>query len=534
MGKNSQRNIRSGPRLPVVMIPGMMDSQMDRIWSLGNLAGLSGGDQTYINNVTNLNFPTHTFDISNPWVAVLGYQAQNGTQALIDFLYDQGYTLTCPWYNNSDGYYWSPKLEPPQGSVNAFVANYDWRNTCNNAARHLAAAIAEGGVFWNKLPEGSRSKPWVIIAHSMGGMVSRLAIEVHGARPKALITIGTPHHGSMKIVGGLLGAEMSGLNIPKFSRRVWRCVIASFPGAIELMPHFASKMLLDMHHQLPPQDVSQDGPEMEFAGFHGKLADQANRARTLEFEPPEGGHRSNPALQRTGIIYDPEWREWAHPLLNYVSSDASYLRVRGALDSGSAPAGVNYYFMGGTNKWTTYGFTMRRVHRTFEADRVVQEPQYGGMGEVYYIERTVHDPIIEHIQSQRSPSVPIMRTSVVLQGGSTVPEIYYNLAQERADATGMDPRSPSGGDDTVPARSAMGLPFTAHGVGVNGVANVRQRFLYNLPDGAAFGHASMIRNNACLRQLLIWLSSLASEHSCVVNDADKSNFNNMLSWHPPT
>lgn len=82
---------------------------------------------------------------------------------------------------------------------NYFEFPYDWRRDIRSAAYRLKDFINE------KLPKDSDTKV-IFIAHSMGGLVARYYLEhLDGANKcKALITLGTPFHGSPKILNYLV------------------------------------------------------------------------------------------------------------------------------------------------------------------------------------------------------------------------------------------------------------------------------------------------------------------------------------------
>ena len=107
-----------------------------------------------------------------------------------------------------------------------FEFPYDWRQDCRLAAKHLGNAIDT----WKMSP------PVVIIAHSMGSLVSRYYVERLGGKKKVsrMIFLGGPHYGAPKALMNLLFG-------PKFlpfgllGERL-REVISTFPSMYELLP----------------------------------------------------------------------------------------------------------------------------------------------------------------------------------------------------------------------------------------------------------------------------------------------------------
>ena len=85
---------------------------------------------------------------------------------------------------------------------NYFEFAYDWRRDNRVAARLLKKLIDE------KLPKWQEKNPKakvILIAHSMGGLISRYYLEHLGGGEhcKALFTLGTPYRGSVKILNFL-------------------------------------------------------------------------------------------------------------------------------------------------------------------------------------------------------------------------------------------------------------------------------------------------------------------------------------------
>jgi len=110
-----------------------------------------------------------------------------------------------------------------------FEFPYDWRQDCRLAAQQLAQATDT----WKISP------PVVIIAHSMGSLVSRYYVERLGGKKKVgrMIFLGGPHYGSPQALMTLLFG-------PKFlpfgllGERL-REVISTFPSMYQLLPIYA-------------------------------------------------------------------------------------------------------------------------------------------------------------------------------------------------------------------------------------------------------------------------------------------------------
>lgn len=76
---------------------------------------------------------------------------------------------------------------------------YDWRRDNRVIARKLKACVDERLESWRKSASDRANAKVIFIAHSMGGLVCRYYTEVLGGwrKCRALITVGTPHRGSV-------------------------------------------------------------------------------------------------------------------------------------------------------------------------------------------------------------------------------------------------------------------------------------------------------------------------------------------------
>jgi pimeloyl-ACP methyl ester carboxylesterase len=123
--------------------------------------------------------------------------------------------------------------------VRPFV--YDWRLSIGNAAQlfgtELDKAMADAR---------QRKQPLRIVAHSMGGLVARLALKGRWDAFKAipgsrLLQLGTPNKGSHSIVTVLMGRDDFVQTIErwfdwKHDMREFLEIVRDFPGVLELLP----------------------------------------------------------------------------------------------------------------------------------------------------------------------------------------------------------------------------------------------------------------------------------------------------------
>lgn len=111
-----------------------------------------------------------------------GPGARSFYQALIDRLESQGFIL----------------------NENLFISHYDWRNPVSDAATNYLKPAIE------KAKQKTGSDKVDIVAHSMGGLVSRAYIQSpgYGGDVDQLITLGTPHLGAVDAYGAWEGGQI--------------------------------------------------------------------------------------------------------------------------------------------------------------------------------------------------------------------------------------------------------------------------------------------------------------------------------------
>ncbi len=114
--------------------------------------------------------------------------------------------------------------------ANYFEFPYDWRRDNRVSARKLKKLIDDKLHLWRKETPYKNAKV-ILMAHSMGGLVSRHYLEVlEGWRDcKALITFGTPYRGSVNALDNLAnGYKQLGIDITEPLR--------SFTSVYQLLP----------------------------------------------------------------------------------------------------------------------------------------------------------------------------------------------------------------------------------------------------------------------------------------------------------
>lgn len=180
--------------------------------------------------------------------------------------------------------------------ANFFEFPYDWRRDNRVAARRLARKTHDWLRAW-RTRSGNEKAKLILIAHSMGGLVSRYFLEcLDGWRDtKMLITFGTPYAGSLnaldfiangfkKQLGGLVLADLTNL-------------LRSFTSVYQLLPIY-------------PCYAAGDGKLVrvgETPGIPGVDATRAAQALAFhrEIEHAVDAHRKDGAYLRDGYAIHP-------------------------------------------------------------------------------------------------------------------------------------------------------------------------------------------------------------------------------------
>jgi hypothetical protein len=213
----------------IILLPGIMGSVLRKdghdVWALSGSA-LLAGLKTLGSSVRGL-----TLSGDAPDADVLG----DGVVA--ERIFPDTHLLPGLW--KIDGY--STLVRTITGEFNTrpglnyFEFPYDWRRDNRVAARRLAR-LAPGWLKAWREASGNADAKLILIAHSMGGLVSRYFLEVlEGWRDtRMLITFGTPYRGSLnalnvlangfrKSIGPLTVVDMSSL-------------VRSFTSVYQLLP----------------------------------------------------------------------------------------------------------------------------------------------------------------------------------------------------------------------------------------------------------------------------------------------------------
>ncbi|MFH8990853.1 hypothetical protein [Streptomyces sp. NPDC017940] len=162
---------------------------------------------------------------------------------------------------------------------------YDWRLPVTANGRLLAEAARRHLVGWQGHPAhdearrhrvDERPARLVFVAHSMGGLVTRAALDASYDSDlfddtRAVLTLGTPFHGAVKAAAILNSGRGTPVPLP---HRQLRSVSATMPGLHDLLPQYACLIEGDDVRRLTPGDVAGIGGDEELAraaaDFQGK------------------------------------------------------------------------------------------------------------------------------------------------------------------------------------------------------------------------------------------------------------------------
>lgn len=132
--------------------------------------------------------------------------------------------------------------------ANYFEFPYDWRRDNRVAARQLEKFINQCLPQWRD-SSGAKNAKVILIAHSMGGLVSRYYLEVLGGwqHCKALITFGTPYRGSINALNFLVnGYKQLFLDLTG--------VMRSFTSVYQLLPIYEMVKVSEQYQRIAETD----------------------------------------------------------------------------------------------------------------------------------------------------------------------------------------------------------------------------------------------------------------------------------------
>jgi hypothetical protein len=172
---------------------------------------------------------------------------------------------------------------------------YDWRLSFEYNAPFLVKCCEEHLESWRAVVQAERKGDpadvrLVVVAHSMGGLITRYATQKLdlSALLRQVITLGTPFYGAVKGVQMLATGE--GAPVP---REVARRLALTCPGVFDLLPRYRSVLTTDGLRLLTVEDIAAIGGSAELA------ADASQRWEKLGLA---AGDRSGSAVRHLAVV----------------------------------------------------------------------------------------------------------------------------------------------------------------------------------------------------------------------------------------
>jgi hypothetical protein len=215
----------------VVILPGILGSVLRKngtdVWGL-SVGAIARTLWHFGDNIKDLAIPENEMDLDDYDDGVSATRLLPDTHLVPYFWKVDGYSLVAKTLQNYLG------LKTGQ---NYFEFPYDWRLDNRVAARRLR----ELSMRWLDAQKraGAMKPRLILIAHSMGGLVSRYFLEVLGGWrvTRMLITFGTPFRGSvnaLNFISNGLVKRVGPIKLLDLSE-----MIRSFPSVYQLLPTYA-------------------------------------------------------------------------------------------------------------------------------------------------------------------------------------------------------------------------------------------------------------------------------------------------------
>lgn len=223
--------------------------------------------------------------------------------------------------------------DPEDRPANFYHFPYDWRRDNRKTAKLLKELLDRRLHQWRTYNDNPDAKV-ILLAHSMGGLVSRYYLEVlEGWRDcKALFTFGTPYRGSVNSLNYLAnGYKKLFLDLTE--------VMRSFPSVYQLLPIYEMLKVGEQYHRIAEIDnLPSIDPEKarDALAFHREIETAVNQHQQNE-EYRRNGYKiipvvgiQQPTLQsaelangRLTVSYS--LPTWIDPLLNDGDGTVPYL-----------------------------------------------------------------------------------------------------------------------------------------------------------------------------------------------------------------
>ena len=280
----------------VVVVPGIMGSTLSRrrhgslipIWA-PSAGGLINALATFGGSIRSLALP-EDLDDGDPHDGIVATGLMPGIHAIPGLWSGSGgYSRLVKWLRETFSlvpHRPSKGTEAtPHACGNLVCFAYDWRLSCRRNALRLRRTIEPVLTEWRARHSTTANARLVFICHSMGGLVARWYVEQLGGAEvtRKLITIGTPHRGSIKALDGLVNGIHKGVG--PFGITLTDAV-RTFPAMYELLPAYKCIQCADglrALHDVSIPDLDVERVRRARFCFHDRL--DANPTReTLGYD----------------------------------------------------------------------------------------------------------------------------------------------------------------------------------------------------------------------------------------------------------
>ncbi|HEY7765810.1 MAG TPA: hypothetical protein VIB38_12535 [Aestuariivirgaceae bacterium] len=213
----------------IVLLPGIMGSVLRKdgrdVWALSGSA-LVTGLRTLGGSIKDLTLSSDSAHADSLGDGIVAERIFPDTHLLPGFWKIDGYSTIARAI--------SSEFDVRSG-LNYFEFAYDWRRDNRVHARRLARLAPSWLKTWRQV-SGNTSAKLVLIAHSMGGLVSRYFLEVLGGwrDTRMLITFGTPYRGSLKALNALANGHR--VSVGPLTIADLSSLVRSFTSTYQLLP----------------------------------------------------------------------------------------------------------------------------------------------------------------------------------------------------------------------------------------------------------------------------------------------------------
>ena len=203
--------------------------------------------------------------------------------------------------------------DPPAGRPRTlWVFPYDWTQSCDDSGRELAAFIAN-----TVLPSG-RWDGVDIVNHSMGGVVTRAARELHGAPIRRSAYIASPHNGALDAYLALHPA----IGVPFFDKGLDLILATILNTAKPLVLLQRQIVMWKSAYDMLPDDKYRPDQSNPYGRFPASMQGEVLRARAFKASLPPAPVEKHIVFMcnRTKPRYG--WLAWRRfiPALSFLGS----------------------------------------------------------------------------------------------------------------------------------------------------------------------------------------------------------------------